>query len=107
MVSLEGSLPDVHETTAHKAQRGSKVTPETRIISFELLGDHPNELVNVAVNKGYVVPLAHHLHVPLAVELVTTAHDELARGRVQAELDRKSTRLNSSHSGESRMPSSA
>ena len=33
--------------------------------------------------------------------------EELGPAREKARLDRKSTRLNSSHSGESRMPSSA
>ena len=38
----------------------------------------------------------------------TEAHEALrAKVREFAETDRKSTRLNSSHSGESRMPSSA
>ena len=47
-----------------------------------------------------------------AMELIATSRITKARERVSASLpyanaDRKSTRLNSSHSGESRMPSSA
>ena len=43
-----------------------------------------------------------------AADIVASAKDiNEARASKEAETDRKSTRLNSSHSGESRMPSSA
>ena len=44
----------------------------------------------------------------IAVETSLTPHDLLRRGQaIERALDRKSTRLNSSHVSESRMPSSA
>ena len=41
------------------------------------------------------------------VDLPTTSSNHASNGLTKKEEDRKSTRLNSSHSGESRMPSSA
>ena len=45
--------------------------------------------------------------VPSKIGRLALSHALTQRGGIRSELDRKSTRLNSSHSGESRMPSSA
>ena len=41
------------------------------------------------------------------INLVEISEDDLMEGNVVVDVDRKSTRLNSSHSQQSRMPSSA
>ena len=54
------------------------------------------------MNENKFTPTAEE-----ALRLAQEAAGELGHGYVGTEQDRKSTRLNSSHSGQSRMPSSA
>ena len=82
---LLGPLPDQHSTTVLEASAGTGKT-------FALAG-----LVTRYVAEG-----AATLDQMLLITFGRAASQEL-RDRT----DRKSTRLNSSHSGESRMPSSA
>ena len=72
------------------------------------IGSHISNLIKegLIVGRGYVFPAENEVTVIGAVNL-----DVLGAAKAQVSTtgstDRKSTRLNSSHSGESRMPSSA
>ena len=83
--------------------------------------NHKKILVEFRIHADNVVNLMKHLklkrrHGSAVVDTVEEAHEENLRVTLSTvtglrlgllRLDRKSTRLNSSHSGESRMPSSA
>ena len=77
-----------------------------------------NRLLTVAILVICTVPSYAQSQPPNAAELAQTVFGIIAGDKTKTwtycqvldlsdELDRKSTRLNSSHSGESRMPSSA
>ena len=56
---------------------------------------------------GDSIPIADVLDVPLFIFSADSGNLQISKPYRDWETDRKSTRLNSSHSGESRMPSSA
>ena len=62
----------------------------------------PNEKPKLLVNSGDTVAVETMMHAHNAIQPGSTMDDI-----VKLRLDRKSTRLNSSHSAKSRMPSSA
>ena len=65
----------------------------------------------IVVGRGRLDVLDERLHIRTlhgtASRVIREDGDVRRRGLPRSSLDRKSTRLNSSHSGESRMPSSA
>ena len=69
--------------------------------ALHALGVEPGDRVAALATNSHVMLEAHH-GVPWAGAVLVPLNTRLSVGE-----DRKSTRLNSSHSGESRMPSSA
>ena len=83
------------------------MTKEERRLWYGFLRDYPVHIYKQRVIGNYIVDF-FCMQASLVIELDGSQHCEpAAQSYDAARTDRKSTRLNSSHSGESRMPSSA
>ena len=92
--------------TATDTARGTTYTAETNSDGAYYLTHIPIGTFEVKVEaKGFRT--AVHTPFELVLNQVARIDVQMTVGAVSQTVDRKSTRLNSSHSGESRMPSSA
>ena len=72
-------------------------------MAFSISDQSNAEYIEMCIRRAGALPLTVYLNTPVDGHRLA----ELVNASRMRNLDRKSTRLNSSHSGESRMPSSA
>ena len=108
--SLSERLAALHEAVVEVAKR---FAPDEAAVEETFVNKNPASTLKLGQARGAVMlaPALAGIHVAeysaTQVKKSVTGTGHAAKEQVQAMIDRKSTRLNSSHVSESRMPSSA
>ena len=112
------SAPDRHVWLSASAGTGKTQVLAARVFRLLLRGVDPAAILCLTFTKAGAAEMAGRISERLAAwvrmplgelagDLAALGEDPTPELQERARTDRKSTRLNSSHSGESRMPSSA